>query len=402
MSSRSATRWRVALASRIFAPEPAAAAFRLSALVDALVRAGADVDVLTVTAPGGPGRARPHVRVRRRPVLRDRAGYVRGYIQYLSFDLPLVFRLAFLRRPDVIVAEPPPTTGAVVRVVCGLRRVPYVYYAADIWSDAAASTGAPQVVAGVLRAVESWVLRGAARVVAVSPELAERARELGARQPDVVRNGIDTTTFTPDGPPPTGQPDGPYAVYAGTASEWQGAEVFVRAMARVRVVVPAARLVMIGQGSGWSDLVEAARALPDGGACVELRPPVSGAEAARWQRAAAAAVVSLRPGIGYDFAIPTKILAGAACGTPVLFAGPAGPASTLITKAGIGRAVGHEVDAVAEALIAMLADPPSSIERRRLSGWADATVSSRASSDHAAQVITQVCASGRDRALWRP
>jgi glycosyltransferase involved in cell wall biosynthesis len=376
--------------SRIFAPESAAAAFRLSALVDALVRAGADVDVLTVTAPGGPDRVRPHVRVRRRPVLRDRAGYVRGYLQYMSFDLPLVLRLAFLRRPDVVVAEPPPTTGAVVRMVCAVRRIPYMYYAADIWSDAAASTGAPPVVVRLLRAIESWVLRGAARVIAVSPELAERARELGARQLDVVRNGIDTAIFTPDGPPPTECPSGPYAVYAGTASEWQGADVFVRAMAQVRAVVPEARLVFIGQGSGWSDLADAARALPDGGECVELLPPVPAAEAAAWQRAAAVALVSLRPGIGYDFAVPTKILAAAACGTPVVFAGPAGPAQELITMNRIGTAVAHDPDEVAAALVSALGSPPDSGTRCALARWAMQNASAAAAADRVAAVAGRV------------
>ena len=77
------------------------------------------------------------------PVLRDEAGYVRGYAQYMSFDLPLALRLLAGRRPDLVVAEPPPTTGAVVRVIAALRGVPYAYYAADVWSDASQATGAP-------------------------------------------------------------------------------------------------------------------------------------------------------------------------------------------------------------------------------------------------------------------
>ncbi|MDO5500237.1 MAG: hypothetical protein Q4F67_11230 [Propionibacteriaceae bacterium] len=36
-----------------------------------------------------------------------------------------------------MIVEPPPTTGLVVRVACALRRTPYVYYAADLWSVAA-------------------------------------------------------------------------------------------------------------------------------------------------------------------------------------------------------------------------------------------------------------------------
>src|SRR5699024_11005696 len=153
---------RVTLVSRIFLPEPSAASFRLAALVRALADDGARVDVLT-TSPGpgveqvhgaagggGPGDAGRSstgpagdapcdgmpARVRRAPVLRDATGYVRGYLPYLSFDVPLLWRLLRTRRPDVVLVEPPPTTGAVVRAVCTVRRLPYVYYAADVWSDA--------------------------------------------------------------------------------------------------------------------------------------------------------------------------------------------------------------------------------------------------------------------------
>src|SRR5699024_2911233 len=106
------------LATRIFAPEPAAASFRLAALVRGLASAGARVRVLTTTPPADMGTsADVPARVERWPVLRDSEGYVRGYVQYLSFDLPLALRLLRTPRPDVVVCEPPPTTGVVVRAV---------------------------------------------------------------------------------------------------------------------------------------------------------------------------------------------------------------------------------------------------------------------------------------------
>lgn len=86
---------RVTIASRIFAPEPAAASFRLAALAAALADAGHDVTVLTSRLPRGMVEAAPDARltIRRAPVLRDRTGAVRGYVPYLSFDIPLFFRL---------------------------------------------------------------------------------------------------------------------------------------------------------------------------------------------------------------------------------------------------------------------------------------------------------------------
>ena len=60
------------------------------------------------------------------PVLRDRNGYVRGYLPYLSFDLPLILRLLFARRPSVVVVEPPPTTGAILTTGLPPHRQPTV------------------------------------------------------------------------------------------------------------------------------------------------------------------------------------------------------------------------------------------------------------------------------------
>ena len=393
--------------SRLFAPEPAAAAFRLEALVRALASGGIDVTVLTSRArpgsppadddalsrppadgprlpadggtghlraddaPGAPpgdtprGPARPgRVRVRRARVLRDSSGYVRGYLPYLSFDVPAALRLLTVRRPDVVVVEPPPTTGVVVRLVCALRRVPYVYYAADVWSDAARSTGSPRVVSALLARLEGWALRGARGVVAVSEGVAARVRELARREVDVevVRNGIDTEVFRPadDDPPVPGAP-GTYFLYAGTASEWQGAEVFALALESVREQHPEAELVYLGSGSAWDGL----RDLAERAGAVHLLPPVRAAEAARWLRHAAGALVSIVPGLGYDFALPTKIFAASASGVPVVFAGPTATAAELIAEGGLGRAVGHDRDAVAEAMRAVLEDPETTDPVRR-------------------------------------
>lgn len=389
------------LASRIFAPEPAAASFRLWALTRALGRTAATVSVVTVRpsladarrATTGPGSDLPDgVTVSRWPVLRDASGVVRGYLPYLSFDLPLVLRLLLSRRPDVVVSEPPPTTGVVVRVVCAVRRVPYVYYAADVWSDAAESTDAPRLVVRGVTALERFALRGAERTVAVSEGVAERVRALGAAadRVTVVRNGIDTTTFTPDGPVQPQADASPYLLYAGTASEWQGAEIFVEALAKVRTAVPDARVVFLGQGSAWPAMRATAERLGLGptstGAVsfVDAAPPEG---AAAWLRGARAALVSLRPGQGYDFAFPTKVFAAVSCGTPVVYAGP-GPAGPVVSENRLGVVTGYDVDEVAAAMTTLLrADPLDAPDRARLHTWVRSHASADRAGDLAADVV---------------
>lgn len=381
----------VVIASRLYAPEPAAAALRLRSLARSLARRGERVTVLTAVPPGVRPPADPGVEVRSAPVLRDDDGYVRGYAQYLSFDVPLAARLLAAPRPRLVVAEPPPTTGAVVRAVCAVRGLPYAYYAADVWSDAAASTGAPGWVVAALRRVEGLVLGGAQRVLAVSEGVGERTIELGARRVTVVPNGVDTETFTSTGPPAPDAPAAPYFIYAGTASEWQGAGIFIEALRLVHARRPEVELVYLGRGSDWEHLGE----LAAGDRRVHLRPTVAPEEAAAWHRGAVGSVVSIRPGLGYDFAYPTKIFAALACGTPVVYAGP-GPARADVPAAGLGRACDYDVAQVAEAMLEVLtereaadaAGPAAAAQARdRRRAWVLAERSMGAATDRAASVL---------------
>lgn len=405
----------VTLATRTFTPEPTAAALRLGALVRSLVSSGASVRVLTsrlapsvardgaraasrplgssqstrrgnAAVPGrGPtagGEGADLVEVRRAPVLRDRTGAVRGYVSYLSFDLPLVGRLLTGARPDVVVCEPPPTTGAAVRVACALRRVPYVYYCADVVSDAASAAGVPGVVVRGVAALESFALRGARRVIAVSAGVSRRARELGARDVTVVPNGVrvpgEIVAGYPDSFP---RCSGPVFVYAGTVAPWLAPEVFVEAFERARGRLGDARLVFVGQGSGWEDLAGRARAV----AGVQMIPAVSANEADRWMARATATLASLRPG-GYDYAYPTKILASLAQGTPVIYAGP-GRAARDVEEAGLGVACGLDADEVAEAMVACARGTVSWVGEVRSRAWVRENRSVEASSRAAAAVV---------------
>ena len=368
------------IASRLFTPEVAAASSRLRALARGLVDAGCEVVVLTSRPPAAAGEFDDPagVRVRRWPALRDENGNIRGYAEYLSFDLPLVLRLLLTRSPDLIICEPPPTTGMAVLAVSRLRGLPYAYYAADIASEAAASVGAPSWVMWLLRLTESRVLRGARHVLAVSDGVAERLTGFGVldERVQVVGNGVDIKIFGLDavvddrGPQP---PQVPYAVYAGTMSEWQGAGVFVRGFARVLDQLPeGSRLVFLGQGSDLPALRRLAEQVVPGR--VDFLGVLPPQQAARWQRSARCALVSILPGIGYDFARPTKIYAATAGGTPVLFAG-VGAGADQVREARLGEAVDHDPVAVGAALVRALANPPSQADRVRLAEWTEKNAS---------------------------
>lgn len=386
---------KMMIASRIFMPEASAASFRLEAVAKAMVAEGHQVIVLTSRAPMTHHYGIDGVEISRWPVKRDSTGYLRGYVPYMSFDIPLFFRVLSSSAPSALLVEPPPTTGVMVRLAAALRRIPYVWYAADVWSDASEIAGAPPAIVKAVRWMESFTIRGAAAVVAVSDGVAERVRELGGSTIHVIPNGIDTSTFTPEGEGLSADEKAMHALgnqfflYAGTASEWQGAEVFAQAIEKVREDYPDAQVVYLGQGSSWEEIARVAQQVTTGNPdlpAVVQHPLVAPEEAARWQRSALASLVSIRPGIGYDFAYPTKVLAALASGTAVLYAG-VGPVVDDVTTYNLGQCAAHEPHAVAQAMKLLISSPQMEGEAKRFHQWVVDHRSMEATGQRAAQVI---------------
>ena len=390
---------RITIASRLFPPEPGAAAYRLGRLATGLSRHGAEVRVLTTLPPrpvrspaaaspdldGGPG-GRGGVTVRRWPVLRDAGGNVRGYLQFASFDGPLLARLLGTRS-DLVVVEPPPTTGVAVRLVSSLKRTPYVYYAADVSSTAAAGIGVNPAIVRVLTRVESWVMRGAAHVLAVSDGVAAEVRALGvdAARVTVVGTGVDTETFQPLAAPDDERVT--TLVYAGTMSEIHGAAVFVRAFGRIAADHPEAQLVMLGQGTERADLERLADSLAPGQ--VRFEGLVAADRVAQVLGSARAGLASVRPGKGYAFSFPTKLFVSTACGTPVIYAG-VGPGATMVREHDLGWAVDWDEVAVAEAMTRALTAPVPASRRAQLSRWTSANASQESVSERAVAAVLGV------------
>lgn len=396
---------RSLIATRVYLPEPTAASFRLGAVARALAGREVDVEVLTASPTSrrntyfehtaGPGL----VTVSGWPVLRDATGYVRGYIPYLSFDIPLFFRLLLARRADIALVEPPPTTGTVARIALTLRRTPYVWYAADVWSDATRIAGSPAPVVAVVRWMEKFALRGADGVIAVSDGVGQRVRQLGAKNVRVIPNGIDTSVYHPEVAPlsEAERADrgivGPYLLYAGTASEWQGAGIFAEAIDQVLSEQPDLQLVYVGQGSQWEEIARTGARLRDryGRDVIVQMPTASPELVARLLVGARGALVSIVPGRGYDFAYPTKVLAALAAGVPVLYAGK-GPVAEDIGANGLGITVDHSRADVARGMQELLSWPQSDSQATSLRQWVMHSRSLDATGEAAAEFLLTVAA----------
>ena len=342
----------------------------LESIAQSLAKAGHRVTVLTTKPQAGMAIADPFdIHVKRHWVLRDASGYVRGYLPYMSFDIPLFFRLLFGRRADVYIVEPPPTTGAVVRVALALLRRPYIYDAADVWSDAAAMATRSSFVLGLLCKIEVFAWRGAAHVTTISSGVQERMRELGsATESTVMGFGVDAEVFHYV---TAGAQSTPYFVYGGTYSEWHGASIFIEAFAQFRTSYPNYGLIFVGNGAERAHLESMRDRLGVEG--VEFRQPVDGATLTTILAGATASLASLIPGQGYDYAFTTKLYASIAVGCPVIFTGVGPTADFIETHRGqqpIGFALDYDPVSVAHAMQRIAASPLCDDQRASLSSWA--------------------------------
>lgn len=361
---------KVIIASRIFSPEPSAASFMLEAVSRAFVAAGDEVEVITSSLPLGQREISPDgYSISRAPVLRDRTGYLRGYLPYMSFDIPLFFRLLFRQRPDLYFIEPPPTSGMVIRLIAWLKRKPYFYDAADIWSDAAALATSNRFVLSMLRKIELYSLRGAREIFTISTGVEKRLTELGVdNDVTVVGFGVDAEIFHYD---PKKSPAHKYFVYAGTYSELHGASVFIEAFSDFSRIDPSYKLIFLGNGSERKVLEQLASELAIEN--IEFRNPVPPEELNNILNGAVASLASLKPGTGYEYAFTTKIYASLAAGCPVIFSG-AGPTHQFMKRIDTGLSPGAAVDfdsrQVLEAMTLVAESPLSQKGRKTLSNWA--------------------------------
>lgn len=339
---------------------------------------------MTTSAPEAVGHRDALRDVSRWPVKRDRQGHVKGYVSYLSFDIPLFFRLLAQRDLAGVVTEPPPTTGLAVMVASALRRVPYAYFAADVWADATGTVeGVPWIVRTGVRVLEKLVWRRATVVLATSQGVHDRVIELIGPRPSVVvvGNGINLRDFTLEGP--VADEPGPYFVYTGTVSEWHGAGIFLEAYERLIADHPGLRMIFFSEGAEKDDLEKHAHDHELAG--VEFRRRLPAAEVSTFIRGAVAALTSVEPGQGYDFSVPTKMFAATACGTPVIQTGD-GYGNELVEDNGLGWSVPYEPGAVAEAMRAALAGQGRP-EPEHLRRWTERDASLDSAGDRAVTAL---------------
>jgi len=104
-----------------------------------------------------------------------------------------------------------------------------------------------------IKPLVSYSLKNSDRVTAISAFLADKAKDLGAREVILVRNGTDIDRFNPDAPfkeikKRRGITDGPIILTVSRLVPKNGVDVLISAFAKLKEEIPNTRLVIAGDG----------------------------------------------------------------------------------------------------------------------------------------------------------
>ena len=288
------------------------------------------------------------------------------------------------RRADVVYAHFLFPTGAAAAAAAAAARIPYVI--------TAHGQDVRNLERPALRRATGAALRRASAAIAVSGYLADELRSMGLRLPPlhVVNMGVDLSRFAPrdrgEARARLGVPaDGALIVAIGGLTERKNPLGLLQAFARVRRRRPDARLAFVGDGPLAAAVDAGARRLGVAGAVI--RPgAVPHGEVSAWVAASnALALVSRVEPLGIA---ALEALAG---GRPAVVT-RVGGAREVVPEPAAGRVVDPlDPGAIAEALVAVLDDPPPPEACRR----AAELQSLERQSERVATILRDAVAAGR-------
>src|SRR4051812_25499684 len=130
-------------------------------------------------------------------------GYPRRVLEFIRFALVATITVLRGQRPDVIYATSPPLTMALPALAAVLRhRAPLVFEVRDLWPEAPIQMGAltNPLLKRLARALERYVYRRAAHVIALSPGMRDGVIAAGTpgEKITLVPNASDLELFSPD------------------------------------------------------------------------------------------------------------------------------------------------------------------------------------------------------------
>ncbi len=236
-------------------------------------------------------------------------GVIRRVVEWVVTQSRIIFSA---RKPDVVYVRGHYASLPTV-LWARLRGVPIIVEVNGPGTDVLSSWPWVRPVLPILDAIGAAQVRLATAVIAVTPELARRARGRGARLTYVVPNGAQTELFRPEATTTRTLPER-YVSFVGTLATWQGIEDALAA-----VDLPdwpdGVSLVVVGDGVLAADV----RAKADRDRRVQYLGRVDHQEV---PGIVARSMAGLSPSSTREHSetgvIPLKFVEAMACGVPVI------------------------------------------------------------------------------------
>ena len=384
---------RIVYVSQYYPPEMGAPAARVSAYARRWAAKGHDVTVLT-TFPNHPtGVIPPEYRglwrlleddgkvrvVRSFLYAAANKGLVKRGLCYVSFAVSsILLGYGPAGRPDVVIATSPQFLVTLSGwVLSRLKGVPLVTEIRDLWPDSIVAVGAAPAsspLVRVLGVLERFIYRQSDLVVSVTRSFIPLLKERGARRVLFISNGADPTAFA--------APVDRSAIRSryGLGNRFVASFVGTLGMAHgLDTVLDAAEILrdrddvmfwLVGEGARRAELqAEASRRKLDN---VRFEGQVPREAIPGVLAASDAALVLLRPDPLFETVLPSKMFEAMAAACPVIL-GVRGESRALLEESGGGIAIEPgSGTALADAVLALAADPESR-QRQGLLGRAFVT-----------------------------
>jgi glycosyltransferase involved in cell wall biosynthesis len=339
-------------------------AARWRSFAEHLSKLGWDVEV--VTGRGGDEFASPHSAAARARVM-GAAGSLADPIFRLARLRPEAMPLSTAWAPrgaaqvrtrrrqrdyHAVLATGPPF-AALIAARLAHGKVPLVVELRDLWAgNPAFDRGGP-----VLRRLESWVVKEAAAVVAVTPEA---AADLRKRHPDSRIEEIPNG-FEPELLIKRAATSGRTILHSGTLTKDRPLAPLLR------VLKPPFRLILHGYVAP-----EIQREISDSDAVVEIVPPSGWEDAIQRIAEADVALITQARGAGDETAVAAKVYEYLALGKPVLCISDGGATEALLRRLGVGQLCArlddpHAIETALERIRA--GDVPAPVPAERLRAY---------------------------------
>jgi len=244
---------------------------RVTREVQALLRAGHEVDVICATMPGEPRlERRGALTIHRLPIARRRAGLWRYLFEFVAFQILATLLAAALhlrRRYDIVQVHSLPdwlVFAAIVPRLLGARVLLDLHECMPEYFITKYQLPSDHAVVRVLMLLEQASIRFAHSVITCTEQMRQRFIERGApaEKIAVILNSFDEERFDPQRYPRTRSLGNPFVLVChGTIDENYGLDVAIRAVALLRPRIPQLRLEIYGDGTHRASLMALAREL---------------------------------------------------------------------------------------------------------------------------------------------